>query len=209
MADGRVSTLVNTMLGGTIRSNPMANASMFDAFSALFILNNFDQCIGGANNVQHGDFDKLVKLDPELKGSLQNVNYQFEPEGTEPDNWTAHTVENSGAEKYSSSLGKFILAQIPMLDSQGNPIPGRFMSQQDAFVVSAILKDLEMEYFLAHPDQKVSLRNGGKKALRTLLQNGTNLKSFSRHKQRLAPIIRFLYESDKERYSIKEATRRA
>mgnify|MGYP006992124586 CR=1 FL=1 len=83
------------------------------------------------------------------------------------------------------------------------------MSQQDAFVVSAILKDLEMEYFLAHPDQKVSLRNGGKKALRTLLQNGTNLKSFSRHKQRLAPIIRFLYESDKDRYSIKEATRRA
>lgn len=209
MSDGRVSALVNTMLGGTIRSNPMANASMFDAFSALFILNNFDQCIGGANNVQHGDFDKLVKLDPELKGSLQNVNYQFEPEGTEPDNWTSHTVENSGAEKYSSSLGKFILAQIPMLDSQGNPIPGRFMSQQDAFVVSAILKDLEMEYFLAHPDQKVSLRNGGKKALRTLLQNGTNLKSFSRHKQRLAPIIRFLYESDKERYSIKEATRRA
>ena len=71
-------------------------------------MNNFDQCIGGANNVQHGDFDKLVKLDPELKGILQNVNYQFEPEGTEPDNWTSHTVENSGAEKYSSSLGKFI-----------------------------------------------------------------------------------------------------
>lgn len=209
MQDESVATLVRNMLGGTIKSNPMANTQMFDAFSALFILNNFDQCIGGTDNIQHGDFDKLVKIDPELKGSLQNVNYQFEPEGTEPDNWTSHTVENSGAEKYSSALGKFVLAQIPMLDSQGNPIPGRFMSQQDAFVVSAILKDLEMEYFLAHPEQKISLRNGGKKALRTLLQNGTNLKSFSRHKQRLAPIVRFLYESDEKRYSIKEATRRA
>jgi hypothetical protein len=37
-----------------------------------------------------------------------------------------------------------------MLDSFGNPIPGRFMSEQDAFVVSAILQDLEYEYFLEH-----------------------------------------------------------
>ena len=61
--------------------------------------------------------DKLVKLDITKKGALQNTNYTFDPEGTEPDIWVAHTVETSGAEQYSSSLGKFILAQIPMRDS--------------------------------------------------------------------------------------------
>ena len=120
------------------------------------------------------NWSNLILLKKEL---YKNTNYTFDPEGTEPDIWVAHTVETSGAEQYSSSLGKFILAQIPMRDSQGNVIPGRYMREQDAFVVSAILKDLEMEYLIMNPDSKLSLRNGGKKALRLLLQDGKGVKS--------------------------------
>jgi hypothetical protein len=76
-------------------------------------------------------------------------------------------------------------------------------------VVSAILKDLEMEYLIMNPDSKLSLRNGGKKALRLLLQEGKGLKAFDRYKVRLLPIIKFLYEGDEDVYSIKEATQLA
>jgi hypothetical protein len=76
MGHSAVTNLINTMVTEEgIRSNPLANPDIFDAFSALFLLNNFDACIAGTNDVKHGDLEKLVKIDPSLKGSLQNVNY--------------------------------------------------------------------------------------------------------------------------------------
>lgn len=130
-----------------MEQHPDLHKDVFDAFSAYYILNNFDDLI-------EEKMEGIVSLKTNSKGLVSNTQYAMNLGGHQTVYWANDTHEEHAIDKYTSNLAKFIVSNIPRVirDSAGHihHLPGQYLSTADLFMLSGILKQAEFEFNVKH-----------------------------------------------------------
>ena len=190
------SATVTSFINNSISKLHNINGDNLELFSALFILNNFDELVSEF-------LPKILTIFQEKKGTLSNMKYTKDLEGNEPNIWSVDDLTTYGSDLYASNLGKFILGTINKVDANDNPIKGAYMASQDAFVLASLLREAEDEYHIKYkgdPDYNPNLliKKDLGKSVKTFMEMGLNgeLECLKKFRKEILPIYNWLYNSD-------------
>ena len=181
-----------------LKNASIENQKNIEIFSALYILNNFDILL-------KSNLNGLISIDQNSEGNLNNQNYTKENGESSTYYWIDDTHEAKSSENFVSNLAKLIISTIQKVDQNYQPIPGRYMSTGDLFMISGLLKQAELEYNILHKDDPISLLSGQKKAIKKLFEHSDELPVFeNRFKTEIFPLKQFLYGKEQDLMSVEE-----
>lgn len=188
-----------------IQSNPDKNQEVFNVFSAIYILNNFD-------NILSEELEGIVKVNMDNRGNINNTEYAKELSRDSTIYWAGDDHESKGVDKFVSHLAKFIVSTMPKMTyaKDGKTlvrIPGQYCTTADMFMLAGILKQAEYEYNLIHKKDKdfkpLVISDNPKVAIRTLLEGCDEIPIMKNYGHDLSLSFRaFLYSGDSENYGI-------
>lgn len=197
----------NFLQSFNLQADIQSNLSDFEAFSTIYILNNFDTLVTE-------NLDKIVQVSDTQKGNLHNANYGNDTLNNSTTYWLNDTHGDKDASKFVSNITKFIIRQIPKVeqfDQNGKkivqPIYGKYLTTSDLFLISGVLKQAEYEWNILHPQNKISFQRNTKQALRTLLTSDMSLPVLTKFQTELLSLKTFLYDGTSTDFSVAETYR--
>ena len=188
-----------------ITANPYSagKEKQFQAFSAFYILNNFDELV-------IEQLDGIVTIAAKNRGALNNTKYAKETGRVSTVYWAADTHEAKNIENFTSNLAKFIVTNIPRVDLVSNVFQNQptkykqrgqqYLTTKDLFMLAGALKQAEFEYNIIHQFddgfEPIVFEQSPKTAMRRLLTD-TKIPSLQLADQSLLNSFRaFLYEGN-------------
>lgn len=185
--------------------DPIKNEQNLKVLQALIALNNFDSMLAT-------ELNGLITINPSQVGMLNNINYSQETEGTSTEYWAADTHEDKNIKNFTSNMAKFIMRQIPKVVKTGNnyvQINGQYLTPNDLYILSSILKQAEFEYNILHAKdgKQIILATNLVDGIYTLFrpENRYALPALRNAKVELLDSIEsFLWEGDTENFSISD-----
>ncbi len=190
------SSTITSFINDNISKLYNINGDNLELFSALFILNNFDELVSEF-------LPKILTINQENLGNVSNMKYTKDLEGNQPDIWSIDDLTTYGSDLYASNLGKFILGTINKVDANDRPIKGAYMTSQDAFVLASLLREAEDEYHIRYKsdstyDPNLLIKNDIGKAVKRFMEMGLNgeLECLKKFRKEILPVYNWLYTTD-------------